>query len=315
MWWNNNDSKASQELILANQEIVKMKAEIALFEKVRTVSSLQRDHALEQSKEQSALYELWVEGALTLNNIRDYVAFSLSELKNEKNGLIESISTFDQVHVLIATIAESLSNIKSQNSEAASSMVTLSERGHAIEQFVIQIQNISDQTNLLALNAAIEAARAGDQGRGFVVADDEVRTLAQKSAIASQEMTTIVAAITEQTNRTQEQIKDSESSANQLYDQTGSVQTIIHEITNVSKNMFSVINKSMTSSFLQTVKLGHITWKAEIYRSLWGLSEKTIDDFSDRLTCRLDQWYTQGDGLQYSNLAAFKTSQTSRSSS
>ncbi len=104
----------------------------------------------------------------------------------------------------IETMAETLNG-------AAGVIQRLDTDSRDIGRVLGLIREIAEQTNLLALNAAIEAARAGEQGRGFAVVADEVRTLAQRTQSATGEIETIIAKLQGAANEAVEVIHQAES--------------------------------------------------------------------------------------------------------
>jgi len=134
-------------------------------------------------------------------------AQSLSQGSIEQAGSIEQLS--ERIRAISDHVEKSAENTKLANAEARSTqgevekadqqmqkmqkaMEEISDKSGEISKIIKTIDDIAFQTNILALNAAIEAARAGTYGKGFAVVADEVGNLAQKSADAAKDTTTLI---------------------------------------------------------------------------------------------------------------------------
>lgn len=134
-------------------------------------------------------------------------AQSLSQGSIEQAGSIEQLS--ERIRAISDHVEKSAENTKLANAEAQSTqgevekadqqmqkmqkaMEEISDKSGEISKIIKTIDDIAFQTNILALNAAIEAARAGSYGKGFAVVADEVGNLAQKSADAAKDTTTLI---------------------------------------------------------------------------------------------------------------------------
>jgi methyl-accepting chemotaxis protein len=132
---------------------------------------------------------------------------------------------------LVRDTAVLIGNLAKQDIDTAIEMDQLREEAENINTVVQVIGSIAEQTNLLALNAAIEAARAGEQGRGFAVVADEVRTLASRSQASTQEITQIIERLQAKTQSAVLVMKSGEELAQSCVKQAGIAGEAIEKIT------------------------------------------------------------------------------------
>jgi methyl-accepting chemotaxis protein len=119
-------------------------------------------------------------------------AVAMREAAQTAAGLIRAI---EDTRSEVETAAEVANRANERALEAVAATDMLSEQSRSIESILGLIRDIAGQTNLLALNATIEAARAGDAGRGFAVVAQEVKSLANQTAQATDEIAEKIAAI------------------------------------------------------------------------------------------------------------------------
>lgn len=177
--------------------------------------------------------------------------------EQQASALAETAATMEQ---MTATVKQNSDNALAANSLTASAKQVALKGGEVVDRMVDTMGAINDsaarisdiigvidgiafQTNILSLNAAVEAARAGEQGKGFAVVASEVRSLAQRSASAAQEIKELIESAVQAAHQGNSLVGETRSTMAEIVDSVQRVTDIMSEITAASSEQASGIEQ------------------------------------------------------------------------
>jgi len=186
-------------------------------------SAEQLSHSSEESEKVS---ETTSRSALHLREETDMVATATNEMAVTVKGIndntedavqkaSEAQEACQEGQNIVTHTMEAIESLTDQINSSSTAVQNLAKETESIGSVLDVIRGIADQTNLLALNAAIEAARAGEQGRGFAVVADEVRSLASKTGDSTEEIQKMIEKLQTGAASAASQMELSSSSASQ----------------------------------------------------------------------------------------------------
>ena len=254
------------------EQIVVATVQLAGFAKQLSALSHQVQDATNQQTDAAATVAATVEEmTVSIGHISDNTA-DVNKSAIDSKHMAEEGEHFAQ-----KTIAE-MNKIVENVNQSSIFMQTLDDQSHKIADIVNVIKEIADQTNLLALNAAIEAARAGEQGRGFAVVADEVRKLAERTKLSTQDIAAMIEAIRTGTMQAVESMAQGTVMVNvgmELVGNTGNSMATIHGSTD---SVLAAIDSISTSLREQSYANNEIAKSVENIAQMSGRNYAAICD-------------------------------------
>lgn len=181
----------------------------------------------------------------------------------------------DEGNTIVNLSLEKVNRLTGQIEATAQKIQILKNNSVNIGSVMEVIRTIAEQTNLLALNAAIEAARAGEQGRGFAVVADEVRSLAQKTRSSTEEIESIIVQLQRAADEAHQAMNTSTESARETIDTASKVGSALDKIrTNIG--IINDMNHQIATASHQQSSVANEVSKN--ITAIHGLSENVVEN-------------------------------------
>ena len=168
--------------------------------------------------------------ATAINEMSSTVHEVAQNAETAASGASQADKQSEQGKQIVSSTVSSIKALASEVETASTVIAQLEKDSESIGSVLEVIRGIAEQTNLLALNAAIEAARAGEQGRGFAVVADEVRSLASRTQESTQEIQEMIERLQKGSRDAVTAMEAGQGQAQQTVEQASQAETSLNEI-------------------------------------------------------------------------------------